>query len=169
MRHLTTDGERKKKKRRDVQTDGRDVKINPIKVPASRVNLVMMESKDSSQLKTSETPLLFFLFHSGKNQMVQFVKVGRTKKKNLAAILASCHSYFAFVCLCKLLFPAQTPLCKQRRRDNWLTAQSAVASQASLIPHSGRSDWKMKDECSFPRERAGTLRLAVAPLCSPMG
>lgn len=91
------------------------------------------------------------------------------QKKNLAVILASCHSYFAFVCLCELLFPAQTPLCKQRRRDNWLTAQSAVASQASLIPHSGRSDWKMKDECSFPRERAGTLRLAVAPLCSPMG
>lgn len=67
--------ERERKKRRDVQTDGRDVKINPIKVPASRVNLVMMESKDSSQPKTSETPL-FFLFHSGKNQMVQFVKVG---------------------------------------------------------------------------------------------
>lgn len=52
MSHLTTDGERKKK-RRHVQTDGRDVKINPIKVPASRVNLVMMESKDSSQPKTS--------------------------------------------------------------------------------------------------------------------
>lgn len=82
---------------------------------------------------------------------------------------ASCHSYFAFVCLCEVLSPAQTSLYQQRRRDNRLTAQSAVASQALLIPHSGRSDWKMKDECSFPRECAGTLRLAVPPLCSLMG
>lgn len=118
----------------------------------------------STQNKLNTT---FFYFTVVKIKWSNLSKWG--EQKNLAVILASCHSYFAFVCLCEVLFPAQTPLCKQRRRDNWLTAQSAVASQASLIPQSGRSDWKMKDECSFPRECAGTLRLAVAPLCSLMG
>lgn len=136
----------------ELQTDGCDGKINPVRDPASTVNLVVTESKDVTQNKLN-TP---FLFCGGKNQMVQFVQVWQ--KKTLPLYLRLLSFIFAFVYLCEVLSPAE-PLCVNKRRpDNWLTASSAVASQASLIPYSGRSDWmKWKMNAVFRQNAQGHL------------